>query len=204
MKKKVLSLVCALSTFLSIGMSASAESISADSTVALKETVQVGEYQCYVENGQYYTVLDGETYLVINLDEAMPCSSNDGVSVASVQTDQEINLNGGSYNGQINISNGDCSTPVFCDEESGIPRGYQISTGFIFENVYQVTPRVFNTAYNAWVNLDTVTVAFGLFQQTKILYTGTTSTIYTKAQFVFHKNGSTGEPVFNYTMSELI
>ncbi|MBQ9949016.1 MAG: hypothetical protein IJO91_11585 [Oscillospiraceae bacterium] len=204
MKKKVLSLVCALSTFLSIGMSASAESISADSTVALKETVQVGEYQCYVENGQYYTVLDGETYLVINLDEAMPCSSNDGVSVASVQTDQEIDINGSSYNGQIDISNGDFATPIFCGDENGLPRGYQISTGFIFENVYQVTPRVFNTAYNAWVNQNTVTIAFGLFQQTKILYTGTTATVCSKAQFIFHKDGSTGEPVFNYTISEII
>lgn len=40
-------------------------------TVSEPEMIDINGYSCYERDGQYWTVLDGEEYLVINLDEIM-------------------------------------------------------------------------------------------------------------------------------------
>lgn len=201
MKKRFFSSLIAASLIWSssIAATASAETISLD----YPETVTVGAYDCYVENDQYYTVLDGETYLVINLDNAVALNDEDGISSIAKSTSQkEVSIVDTTYSGSIDITNGDDTTPIFVGRESGYSRGFKISTKFFFSNDYTVSIYVYDSIGSKWHKNSPIKITFNQVQSSHVLFTGTMVEYYTKAYIVFHKSGSTGEPKFNYTFSE--
>ena len=63
--KRFISAVMAAVMAFTVNVSVMAE------TVSEPEMIDINGYPCYERDGQYWTVLDGEEYLVINLDEIM-------------------------------------------------------------------------------------------------------------------------------------
>lgn len=175
--------------------------------VSSQELIRVGEYDCYVENGQYFTELDGEKCLVINLDDYVSAaSSTQNVSNNSgydwLDDLQEVHL---SYSGTVDVSNGNFTTPVFLakQKEDGNYSGFQISTGFWLNTTYTADVYFYNcyVGVEKWECAQNVDLTFNLIAQTRILFTGTMVNFYKKACLVFHQvEPGHSDPVFNYTM----
>lgn len=205
MKRQIISLLTAVCTVLSIGAAAAAAPVQQEQTQIHEYTVQVGEYECYVENDQYFTEIDGETYQVINVDDFV--SAKDYSFLSSMDSDSwqnkdEISIVDSPYSGTLNISKGDDSTPIFVGRSSGNAKGFQIHCGFVFKNTYSVTAHLYNSIYDRWDEND-ITLTFSAASgQDKVLFVGTMVKYYTKACVTFHKSGSTGETTIGYTMSE--
>ncbi len=67
MKRKITALFLAVVAALS-----STVTVYAEEAIEQRETVRVGNYNCWVEDGEYYTEYNGEVCQVINLDEMTP------------------------------------------------------------------------------------------------------------------------------------
>lgn len=204
--KRIIALFCSAVVMLSSAASASAEMNYDIANDLGSRTCRIGEYDCFKENGQYYTIQDGEKYLVVNLDECTKSIQADKLDEIGIQSyegsSNEINIVNNPYNGYVDISNGDCTTPTFVGREAGESKGFKLTTGFVLPNTYSLKTFVYNAIYNRW-DIDTDVVTFGLLAgQSKVLFTGTMARNYTKLYIVFQKNGSTGESKFNYTLSE--
>lgn len=209
--KRIVALITSLAC-LSICLTAHAE------VEQSKDTIRVGEYDCYVNNGQYYTDINGENYLVINLDDAiwqsedeMVCSqtSNDVSSLYSLEASTDwlnspqVDISDGStYNGMIDITYGDDCTPIFCGKPYASDVSYQIYAGFIFPNTYNINIHFYNDISRQWSSYKQA-VTFDLFGQTKFLLTGTMSMNVTKVCIEFYKNGSSGETPMYYSFRQV-
>ncbi len=177
------------------------------SQVSAQELIRVGDYDCYVENGQYFTELDGEKCLVINLDDYVSTDASTQRSSNSTGDEwldelQEVNL---SYSGTVDVSNGDFTTPVFLarQKENGYYSGFQISTGFWFSTSYTADLYYYNvySGINKWECIPDLKLTFSLTSQSRVIFSGTMVHFYKKACLVFHQVDSNHrDPVFNYTM----
>ena len=114
---------------------------------------------------------------------------------------------GKEYAGQIDISNGDCSTPVFYKSKGSGYSRLKFRTGYVFNTTYSMTVKLDwaeddGFLWNNWLQKDDVTYTFNLAQQSYksviILYWNSWNTV---CQIDFHKSGSSGQPIFNYWMS---
>lgn len=198
-KSKILSAIIIMATV--IGLTSS---VSAEKTLSTTETVRVGNYDCLEKNGQYFTEINGESYLVINLDELE--WKQEGVSRASSVgwlNGQEVDISDGSkYNGTVNMSNGDYSTPIFIgynpNTVTSSKLSYNISTSFVGSNSYTVDVHVYEHLSKTW-NTSTVTINFGLLSQKKVLFTGQSNVAPTKMCLTFDKDKSTGKESFDYS-----
>ncbi len=199
MKKKIVSLLSAFTVLVSAGATAAAESTVLEP--ANEGMVQVGDYQCFVEDGQYYTYHDGEKCLVINTDDFVPADAETS-NLLNRAANEEISIVDSPYSGTVDISNGDATTPIFVGREAGDARGFQIYAGFVLNNRYNVTVYLYNGITNRWDENEHDWL-FNIAAQRKAFVTGTNAQNYTKAYVIFHKDGSTGESTIGYTISEI-
>lgn len=170
-----------------------------------KELVQIGDYECWVEDGQYFTEFEGETYLVINLDE-LEWESEEKSAHSRAETWQNgpvVDLSDGStYYGRINIqTKTEDSTPIFIGytTSQGGRLSYIMTAEFVWENSYLTNVHAFEPAENKWITTYDKTISFSLTDQSRIIYTGATGEAPTKMCITFMQRLSTGEQIFNYS-----
>lgn len=169
--------------------------------------VEINGFNCYEIDGSYFTTIDGESYIVINLDECVWHIENTvayNSSSSSWLNGPEVDISDGTrYNGTLDISSKDDSTPIFIGYT---PEGttfnsrisYNFEAGFVLTNDYSVDVHVFDQIESRWSTTN-VTLSFNILGQHKILFTGMTNSAPTKMCLTFLKDGSTGEKQIGYS-----
>lgn len=183
-------------------MLSAAATVRAEDEAEARETVRIGQYDCWEENGEYYTVYEDEIYQVIDLDELTPQPiSETGVAGGMLDWQNDnfrvVLTEGKEYKGSIDISEGDDYTPIFLMEPQDNRFSVFIKTKFIFRNKYNVTVFTYNNI-SGWDNGYDMTIYFGMGAQKKKIFTGTASQVTSRCCVYFHKDGSDGEEKFNY------
>lgn len=201
--KKIAAMLLAAAITSAMSVSASAEESAV--TEEQKELVQIGDYECWVEDGQYFTEFEGETYLVINLDELEWESEevSEKNRAVSWQNGTVVDLSDGStYYGRVNIqTKTEDSTPIFIGytASQGGRVSYVMTTSFIGSNLYLANVHKFDPASNNWITTYDETIGFSVGAQSRIIYTGATGLAPTKMCITFFQRLSTGQQIFNYT-----
>lgn len=205
-KRKLVALLLSLSAALSLTTAAYAE----DVTETRRETVRVGNFDCWVENGQYFTVYEGEVCLVINLNDvsvqnAAAQETDDWVETIDWKKGKQVDISDGEkYEGNINITNGDDCTPIFLGKPSdGSDVSYEISTGFVLPNTYKLRFYCYDSYLRDWYGYDTTVVFTQPFLTSRVLLSGTPTPNTIKCCIYFRKEGSTGEKSFRYWFRQL-
>lgn len=165
--------------------------------------VQIGDYECYVANGQYYTEIDGETYLVIDLDEGAAEKNNSNISAYANnwQNGSVVDISdGSSYSDTINASKADDCTPIFIGNPTN---GYKFTTAYLWGiNSYNVNIHYFSYVNNNWFSQNKKLTFYMEILPYNILFTGSASEAITKICVEFYHDGSTGTFPFTYTMQQ--
>lgn len=204
LKRKIMALVLAVSTML--GTAATVQAEAAEDVAEARETVRVGQYDCWVENGEYYTEIDGKVGMVIDLDEISSQNENDEISLLSdtmldwknANVERDI-TNGKAYHGVISINKYDDYTPIFClDNEQARISPLMLHAKFVFKNTYKITVMTYNKDIEEWNSSSKKTIVFSAALPYLILVSGTETKSITKCCVYFHKDDSTGEKSFNY------
>lgn len=152
MKKMISVLISFVTAITSIALLAA-------NAFAAAELVDINGYSCYERDGEYWTVLDGQEYLVIDLDQFIPndaqasfneedCSPYSAQATTSPigKPDGHINPNwvdltatGGSYEDRCYLTYGDYYSPVYYFNNElnmhAIPTA-KISTKVVLPNTY--------------------------------------------------------------------
>ncbi len=212
--KGLISVVMAAVAALSMTMPALAADVTEIAPEQTGETVNIAGYDCWEEDGNYFSVVDGEVSLIINLTDMGRLSECAAADVCAASSNAasgrmyDVDLTDGKeYAGQIDISNGDCSTPVFYKSKGSVYSRFKFRTGYVFNTTYSMTVKLDwaeddGFLWNNWLQKDDVTYTFNLAQQSYksviILYWNSWNTV---CQIDFHKSGSSGQPIFNYWMS---
>ncbi len=197
--KKIISLVTAAATALSIMATAHAAETKP------QENVFIAGHECWVENGYYFTDVDGEKCQVINLDDYIQVDLNEqnGIepysTINGVYYDAELPLDQ-YYEGRINITNGDDETPTFFIDGTAGVDSVEVKTNFILPTSYNVTVWYnFGISSDAWQDDDPQTITFFAPIQTHKFFIGTARQNDCLFKMVFHKAGSsTTETNFRY------
>lgn len=94
-----------------------------------REFVQLGELECWIEDGEYYTEVDGEKYMVLvlgnnddmvtdpeligQLDSTFAASAIEDYPTADWPNQTEFKLYNGEYSEYVNLANGNYYSPAF-------------------------------------------------------------------------------------------
>lgn len=190
--KKLFSVFLALTMAFSLGIAAQADEYET------KDTITVSGYECWNEDGEYFTEIDGEKCQVIILDNFIqPMTLSSYVqkqSTASKKPKYDVDLsNGEQYEGRINITQGDDITPRFFRKRSPGTCSFEISTGFVFNTSYNVT--ISFEMYDEYGNLlnnylEHETLSFNFMIKTHKFFVGTLTNADCVCQITFHQSGS--------------
>lgn len=180
------------------------------------ETVNIAGYDCWVEGENYFSLVDGEVCLIIDLSNASTLSGE-----ASIVNDNIASPNGGEirkydidlsdgteYEGQIDITNSDCTTPIFYISPNSPYHSLKFRTGFVFSNTYSVTVRADYCGpdgkplldWNPYEKVIRFNYPSQCYYPIVLAYEKNFGIL---SELEFHKEGSTGEPQFNYWMSAI-
>lgn len=200
LKRKIMALILGLTTMLT-----ATATVHAEDTTEARETVRVGKYDCWVEDGEYYTVYEDEVWQVINLDEITPQSVSE-IADSDKMLDWESDnfrvylLDGKVYNGSIDISKSDDYTPIFVTEPIDNTYSFFMKTGFITKQTYNVTIFTYNNITNGWDTGYNTNLIFAVGSQSKKLFTGTLGQETSRCCVYFHKDRCDGKTEFNYSV----
>lgn len=211
--KKVKNFVSFLTAaIMAVGVNAS---ISAEA-LNQPEITDINGYLCYERDAQYWTMLDGDEYLVVNLDDyTMVDAGEESIELYSTNNDCPIGTpdgwyycgyldfsNGGSYTEGCYISTGDYDSKIYYT--GSLPQTQQyiakISTKQVLNNAYKMKIYLHNIYENKWLTPESVTITFNAFTPPHILFTGTTSQLY-DGFAIRVLQSSTGETPFYYTIT---
>lgn len=213
--KRITAMFMASVATLSMTMPAFATDAIEETPEQTRETVNIAGYDCWEEDGNYFAEVDGEVSLIIDLTDMsrLPkCVNVTKVGVvaspaAVYSADRyDIDLSDGSeYEGEIDITNGDCATPIFYASYTSPYSRFKFKTDFILPRKYSFTAWVdyadeYGYGMHNWYRED-VEITFSLLKNSYnsfILVEGNKFGAICK--LVFHKEGSTGDPKFNYSM----
>ncbi len=160
----------------------------------------LGEYNCWVDNGQYFTIDNGEICQVINLDEAEWEISTFSASSDWSQGPVVDISDGREYAGRIDMTDGDDSTPIFIGYTNNTSEervSYTLKTGYIFPMKYRIRVHSYSNILREWISSEH-NVTFSLASQNKVLFSGQTGEAPSKVCVTFVKDLSHGETAFNY------
>ena len=168
------------------------------SEVEENNLVQVGEYECYVKDGQYYTEIDGESYLVIELgNDAVECDTSIIPYAYGWENGPVIDISNGSYYaGTISEAN-NCSPIIKGNTE----KDYRIKiSNLIGFNNYKFTIFYYNSAYNHWYSEAETLLFIGFIDKgnVNVLFSGTAKELITKIRFECCLEDSSGPIPFTY------
>ena len=216
MKFKVLcAAIMATVTALAITMPTFAAEITNETVEQTRETVQIGGYDCWEEDGNYFAMIDGEVTLIIDftdmdrLSKCVTVTKNEAPSASPAYIGdrfEEDLSDGHEYAGRMDITNGDCSTPIFYVSRTCPYNGFLFKTGYILPQTFSFTVWVdyaddLGYGMHNWYT-NSYTVTFNLFNQNHRSFALLEGQYFGGlCKFVFHKEGSTGEKQFNYWVS---
>lgn len=161
------------------------------------EYVQVAGYTCTVEDGQYYTEIDGERYLLINLDDLTPSNyqapnvCSEEKNTLSFEDKREI------YSDTVNLTNGNYTSPhISCNSTHGFIM--HILKPIASETVY-LNFHYFMGAYG-WDHAERGYV-FNIFYTDQIIFTGAQQLISECYLEIYKDKTTLGSP-FSYGLYE--
>lgn len=212
--KKLISFLTAAAMAVTVNLSVAAEAITEP------ELTDIHGYMCYERDGEYWTMLDGEEYLVIDLDnfvtsDTEEVSINDEASLYSAQSNDSpigvppvnwyycgyVNMtNAGSYSDSGYIGSGHQDSKIFyCPRpaEDKILTA-RISTKHFFDNAYDITVYIHDNQLN-WTG-EEKSFHFNTLVNNHVLFTGTAEKIIDGFALRF-LTSSTGEASFIYTVN---
>lgn len=195
---------------------------------AAAELVDINGYSCYERDGEYWTVLDGQEYLVIDLDQFIPndaqtsCNDDDCLPYSTQATtspigkpDGHINPNwvdltatGGKYEDRCYLTFGTYYSPVFClDYEASIlsRTTATISTKVVLNNTYFINIWIHSKQFNEEWRLEKNhwRFNFSVFQPTYILFAGSTNQLIDGFALQF-LDDSPGQKELYYTVEAVV
>lgn len=191
-----------LSFFLSLIIGVSALGNAYAYQIEEKQLIQVGEYMCYEANGQYFTEIDGETFLVINLD----CKETitDNLDISTYSTDwmngRVVDISDGSYySDTMNASKSDDCTPIIVGKPTN---GYKFSIAYLpWVNNYNVNIHYYDSSLNIWRHEEKTLTFIMEIVTYNILFTASASQLISKICVEFY-NSSTGRFPFTYRIQQ--
>ncbi len=168
-----------------------------------KAYVQVAGNNCVVEYELYFTEIDGEKYVVINLDDLIPNNVNisgnkskENRSIFSTLEDKRK-----LYSDTVNLTNGDYSSPTLnCSPDTGfIVRSYNA----FFEKDVKVRMHMYSGTALQWIPSITVNLRFSAFlTEPNIIIQGEPASEISKCRMEILKEGTTLDSPFSYTLYE--
>lgn len=159
-----------------------------DTSIAISETAEltdIGGYACYERDGNYWTVLDGEEYLVIDTRDVL-AKAGEWAGTNSVKAsigeptgwknNTHISLaNGASYTDDVYITQGDYYSPIFEVTPNMTDFRFRFKTNHFLTYSYEITFWYhFQNPINEW-HPETVTIKFNSLGNNKIISPGTMS-----------------------------
>lgn len=173
-------------------------------------TVKIGRYDCYLKSdGQYYTMLDGSEWLVIDVSGGAP---ENQASVSSIppknivpplwpRSDRVTLVDNQKYIDVCDVTNSNYYSPIYDITPKMNDFRIRIKTGQWLSNVY-----------DAWIELhhqspvddwdsEPVTLKFGLFVPAQVLIVGTASAVTDMVAIEFAKPDGKQETVFEYDIT---
>lgn len=200
--KKVISVLTAVVMAVTVNLSTAAEAISEP------ELTNIHGYMCYERDGEYWTMLDGVEYLVLDLDTFMPVESDEVVAKriskgkpAGWTNDRVVNLTASkpSYEDFCDLSKGNYCSPVYEFDPTGALCSAEISTKVLLSQTYDVNIYTYQGAGLSWIS-EKHTFTFNMFQPRHLLFTGTAGHIITGLALEF-LSSSTGQKDLYYTIT---
>lgn len=216
--KKILSSLLAAATLLTTSIPVRADTLSTSSS---SDLINIGGYNCYEKSGQYFTIIDGEEYLAIDVRNILPESSDNAVfALESVhpiskprgwKNDERFTLaDGEKHTDTCDISDGtEYHTPVFeITPKKDLTDDYRlrIGTGQWLTNEYTIE-FIFHSQWpiDEWLSMDTHTLKFNLFSSNHVIFIGTADTAFDAFVLRFYplKSNQNYETVFQYDVTPL-
>lgn len=150
----------------------------------------IGGYACYQRDGNYWTVIDGEEYLVIDTRPALKTTNAQNITVKAQNnslpfptgwgndTYYGLLADGSSYTGDVNLSKGDYYSPIFEVNPEFNDFRFQISSNHFIGNYNYKFYFYYHhkSPINQW-DPEYASVSFGWPINTKVLIPGTASGI---------------------------
>ncbi len=168
-----------------------------------KAYVQVAGNNCVVEYELHFIEIDGEKYVVINLDDLIPNDVNisgnkskENRSIFSTLEDKRK-----LYSDTVNLTNGDYSSPTLnCSPDTGfIVRSYNA----FFEKDVKVRMHMYSGTALQWIPSITVNLRFSAFlTEPNIIIQGEPASEISKCRMEILKEGTTLDSPFSYTLYE--
>ncbi len=168
-----------------------------------KAYVQVAGNNCVVEYELHFIEIDGEKYVVINLDDLIPNNVNisgnkskENRSIFSTLEDKRK-----LYSDTVNLTNGDYSSPTLnCSPDTGfIVRSYNA----FFEKDVKVRMHMYSGTALQWIPSITVNLRFSAFlTEPNIIIQGEPASEISKCRMEILKEGTTLDSPFSYTLYE--
>jgi len=212
-KKVILSFVASvLVACTSIGVTtAYAEdgAINTTSFVDNEELTDICGYMCYQRDGNFFTMLDGEEYLVIDTRETLENSNSPLTTYASFSVPSGwgnssfISLpDGQSYTDSVDISIGDYYSPIYMVTPKMTDFRFEIDTDHVLNHQYYIKFYYhFQSPLNSW-HIEDATITFNLIPGYKIIVPGTMSGIIDGVGIRI-LDTSEGRDDFDYTITPL-
>lgn len=174
------------------------------------QTVEINGFSCYERDGEYWTVLDGEEFLVINLDNfTKPAAEDDsGINPCSGIVDEcpigtpplltdwiyngcvELNgQNNYTYEDRCYLTYGDYYSPIyyFVPKISSAEYVAKIYTHDIFADTYEFNVWRHDTQTKNWIPV--ITSSFNILLHERMLLTGSLTQIVDGIAFKFLADG---------------
>ncbi len=178
-----------------------------DVPVSVSETVEltdIGGYACYQRDGNYWTMLDGEECLVIDLSTLAGTLSEPASATSSITPPPYWNNNEfvylsdyDGYSGEVDLSKGDFYSPVFEVSPELADCRIDFKTDHIKPNKYKIKIWTHHMApVNEWVPY-TTEHNFNLVARSMVLLTGSESKVSDAFGFKIYAD-SLGRDDFSY------
>lgn len=180
-KKKIISITTALSVFITMNLCNA--NVAAETVSETEHNYMLAGQYCYEKDGNYWTNIDGETYLVINLDEISDnqLSRVSSVSSYSVQDypfstwgnkTQRPVPHGWSYSGSADVTEDNDFSPVFnvYPVSGGDSADYRLTLDV--KSGTSMNINVFTRSGDAGWSNEVKYVEFGLFTKTLKVFLG--------------------------------
>lgn len=205
--------IMATLTALSVTTTAFAGGISEITPEQTQGTVNIGGYECWVEDGHYLTYDNGEIVEIIDLEKAATTSIvNNGYvsSPLSLQASNEVDISDGStYYGTIDATKSDYVSPTI------VGWRYNASSGnfypdsrlsyalhcedFVINRKHRVVAQVFDFVYDEFIPCESRLITFTAVTKTFYFVNGMTGNAPTKIIFTFPK-GDDNAKVTDYSV----
>lgn len=217
--KKTISFLAAAAIAVTANASVAAEAIEK------QQLTYINGYMCYEKDGQYWTIEDGEEYLVIDLDNLVIASTevDDSENSSSTYSTLAIDCPIGkpdqygwwTYTGWVDLRNtesyedrcyltyGDYYSPIYVfnlKPTNGhlYESRFSLSTKVVLPNTYDITFS-YHLKDAGWTTPATATITFDLLHQLRAITTGTQGPLMDGIAIRF-EDSSSGQKELYYTI----